>query len=75
VDDVVAVDDYIAPASKISSLKCEKKCTSAGMSTYVEKFIYSRRKNAAKRKLVFDVDGGRSSTKIKVEKSGGCDDN
>jgi hypothetical protein len=40
-------------------------------STYIEKFVYSRRKSAVKRKLQFDANGDGSMKNIKKSK---CDD-
>jgi hypothetical protein len=40
----------------------------SGMSTYVDKYVYSKRKSCVKRRLNFDESGEELGKKVKVSK-------
>jgi hypothetical protein len=71
---LINVDDKDEVRSPIPNHSCFqrfKRNTRNGKSTYIEKFVYSRRKSAVKRKLQFDANGDGSMKNIKKFK---CDD-
>jgi hypothetical protein len=51
-----------------SQVPSGRKVSKHGMSTYVEKFIYSRRKSCVKRKLTFDENVEEKGKKFKLSK-------
>jgi hypothetical protein len=63
------VDVSVAPVTNRSCYKRFRRITQNGLSTYVERVVYNKRKLAVKRKLQFGENGEGSMKNIKKSNS------